>query len=178
MRVAQELLLLRLALFLHPLLLGTLAIVYAIFVHTVRETAKGRVQGCLRSMTLMASALSMLFLGVVMTCVHTIPPQTSARKVLSVARRRVIRYAREHNRLPATLAETSPFPGRDEPLADAWGRALGYSFDSMGVVTLQSLGADGAPGGSGDDRDLIGVFAARQPDGSWSDVPEKWIRWE
>ena len=54
-------------------------------------------------------------------------------------------------------------PGYDTSTTDAWERPLDYSFDSSGVVTLRSLGADKRPGGDGDNRDMTGLFDTRDP---------------
>ena len=56
-----------------------------------------------------------------------------------------------------TAAEgwNGPYVKREKQLSDPWGRRLIYTSPaSAGDYELQSLGADGKPGGSGDDADL------------------------
>jgi len=65
-------------------------------------------------------------------------------------------------------------PGYDTETTDAWKRPLDYSFDSSGVVTLRSLGADKRLGGDGDNRDMIGVFISRDAQGNWQDELAEW----
>jgi hypothetical protein len=48
--------------------------------------------------------------------------------------------------------------GPDAPLEDGWGRPLTVETTSQGVV-LRALGADGRPGGRGDDADAVRVLA-------------------
>lgn len=47
-------------------------------------------------------------------------------------------------------------PGPDAPLVDGWGRPLTIASSSQGLV-LRALGADGRPGGRGDDADGIRI---------------------
>jgi general secretion pathway protein G len=50
---------------------------------------------------------------------------------------------------------TGPYLRDAKVLKDPWGRAVIYSVDGEGLhFYVQSLGADGKPGGSGQDRDL------------------------
>ena len=65
-------------------------------------------------------------------------------------------------------------PGYDTETTDAWKRPLDYNFDSSGVVTLRSLGADKRLGGDGDNRDMIGVFISRDAQGTWQDELAEW----
>jgi hypothetical protein len=91
-----------------------------------------------------------------------------------VTKRRIIRYAHQFNLLPANLSVLPPMPNYDTATTDAWGRPLDYSFDASGVVTLRSLGADKRAGGDGDDRDMTGIFAARDAQGHWQEELCEW----
>ena len=85
-------------------------------------------------------------------------------------RLRILEYAHAHNQLPVNLAALPPLPlkpGTDRHLEDGWGRTILYEVDTAGLVTLKSLGRDGAPGGEGHDADVIVQFPSRNPDGSW-----------
>jgi hypothetical protein len=80
---------------------------------------------------------------------------------------RILEYARSHDQLPADLADLPQRQGYDDSITDAWGRKFIYNVDRSGTVTLKSLGRDGAPGGSGEDADIICKFQSRRPDGNW-----------
>jgi hypothetical protein len=95
-----------------------------------------------------------------------------------VTRRRILEFAWKNGRLPKSLAELPPMPpGYDPATVDGWGRGFDYETDAKGVVTLQSLGADNAPGGSGENTDIKGVFPARSGEKVWM-LPDSsvWIR--
>jgi hypothetical protein len=86
---------------------------------------------------------------------------------MHVTKRRILEFAQQHDRLPSTLAELPLKPDHNNDTTDAWKRPLDYSVSSSGIVTLQSLGKDKLPGGGGDSRDMIGVFASRDSQGNW-----------
>ncbi len=51
-----------------------------------------------------------------------------------------------------------PYLSRDDGIVDPWGRAYLYAPPPpMGRVAIRSLGADGKPGGTGDDQDVTSV---------------------
>ena len=93
---------------------------------------------------------------------------------MHMCKRRIQRFAIEHNHLPSSLRETAEIPGYDNSIKDAWGFPIIYSVDTNGVVTLTSLGKDNKPGGNGDNADMVGVFPSRQPNGRWSDEFVEW----
>ena len=51
---------------------------------------------------------------------------------------------------------------------DVWGNEIKLIVDGT-TITLLSYGKDQKPGGSGDDRDVIGIFDAKTADGKWAD---------
>lgn len=55
--------------------------------------------------------------------------------------------------LPASLAEL-PLPANSTLRQDGWGRPIRYGVNPDGGATLASLGADDAPGGTGDNADI------------------------
>jgi hypothetical protein len=72
-------------------------------------------------------------------------------------------FRRKNGRYPADLAELRAGAGAEDPriadwidaLADAWGRPLEYAAGAEGGgFALTSRGADGRPGGAGDDEDV------------------------
>ena len=108
--------------------------------------------------------------------VDTIPPRSLTATRMSVTKRRVIEYARIQDHLPINLSVLPSIPGYDAQIEDAWGRTLHYKIDADGNVVLASYGRDGKPGGEGDDRDMIGVFAPKDSNGKWSDKSARWLR--
>lgn len=72
------------------------------------------------------------------------------------------RYPTQQEGLSALVKEpagiegwTGPYLKDSKSLNDPWGRSIGYAVDSEGQdFFVQSLGADGKPGGSGQNRDL------------------------
>jgi len=54
------------------------------------------------------------------------------------------------------------------------GHDLIYTVATNGDVTLVSHGKDNMPGGSNDNVDIIGVFASKKRDGTWSDELADW----
>lgn len=105
---------------------------------------------------------------VVFAAGEVIPPQSLTHAAMHMAKRRILRYAALNDRLPTTLAQTSPIPGYYDSTKDAWGRELIYTTDPNGDVILMSLGKDNAPGGEGDNADMIGQFSPKNADGSWA----------
>jgi hypothetical protein len=71
-------------------------------------------------------------------------------------------YRRKHGQCAATLAELVRAPElRNLTTRDEWGRVFAYQCRSDGSALIESLGADGVRGGTGEHRDLT------------SDVPSK-----
>lgn len=108
------------------------------------------------------------------------PPRSITKGRMLITARRIIEYAREHNELPANLADLPPMPGYDTSTNDGWGRPLRYSLTAdpdftlrryVADFTLTSLGADNRPGGAGDNRDITRTFSARDSAGAWKDHP-------
>lgn len=81
------------------------------------------------------------------------------------------RYTRESgNPYPATLDQLmrDSDAGRmgaaeqiEQCLKDGWGHPIAYAVDESGAYSLVSYGADGQPGGEGDDADI--AFAGQNP---------------
>jgi hypothetical protein len=53
---------------------------------------------------------------------------------------------------------------------DGWGRQIGLSVDGD-VITLTSLGADGKPGGTGDNRDFVCSIRVADGKAEWITAP-------
>ena len=114
--------------------------------------------------------------GVAMLFVETVPPHSMTHMSMTMCKRRILRYAQKHDTLPSSLSDTKPIEGYHSSVKDGWGFAIAYSVNTNDVVTLRSLGKDNALGGTGDNIDMIGIFSARKPDGSWSDEFIDWTQ--
>ncbi len=108
--------------------------------------------------------------------VDVVPPRSLTAGRMFVTKRRIIQFAQQRGRLPQTFADLPAMPGYDTETVDAWGRPFDYSVDGTGIVTLRSLGADKQPGGDGDNRDMIAVFATRDAEGHWQNELGPWIQ--
>ena len=94
---------------------------------------------------------------------------------MHMMKRRVLRYAHIHDRLPASVAELPVIKGYDNDTLDAWGREIRYEIEG-GVVTLTSYGRDGVQGGVGPDADIVAVFRAKDDKGNWNRELVDWLR--
>ena len=117
---------------------------------------------------------SLALAGIAMLFVDTIPPRSMTHTSMHMCKRRILRYAHKHGKLPSALGDTDVIEGFHESLKDGWGVELEYSAVANDVVTFRSLGKDRNPGGVGDSVDMTGVFSARRLDGSWSDETVEW----
>ena len=100
-----------------------------------------------------------------MTSIRNRALVAGTRAKMTRVRRAIDGYARDHGgRHPAALAELARPEGKRTPyaderdLSDPWGRAWVYAIDPEDPVgsppRLASLGADGEPGGWGEDADV------------------------
>jgi hypothetical protein len=90
-----------------------------------------------------------------LTTAVRLDPSRRARETVVEAARAVERFRELRNALPTSLEDLVPaFLG--EVPADPWGRPLDYERDRDGRgYRLACWGADGVPGGTGDDTDLV-----------------------
>ena len=113
-----------------------------------------------------------------------IPPRSVTSAVMHTLKRRILRYARVHDRLPAELKDVPwmPFNLGGIRLVDGWGNPIVYLVDPKScTVTLISYGRDGKPGGQGENHDTEAVFSAKDKNGRWQDELCPWIKqpyWE
>ena len=119
---------------------------------------------------------ALVLVAIAMLFVETAPPHSMTHLSMHMCKRRVLRYAQKHGKLPSALSETGEIEGFHASIKDGWGVVLDYSVDKNDIVTFRSLGKDNAPGGVGDNVDMIGIFPARKSDGSWSDEFVEWTQ--
>ena len=86
-----------------------------------------------------------------------IPPDSVTVTNMHVIQQRIEMYVRENGTSPSSLDQLPVIPNKVSSTADGWGRQIGLSI-SGDTVTLTSLGADGKPGGEGDNRDFIATM--------------------
>jgi hypothetical protein len=112
--------------------------------------------------TLVAAALALALAG----CEAKIPPAALTESALTETLERIDMFAATHARLPTTLSELADRHGHANSTDDGWGNPLQYAIDAEGILTLRSLGADGAPGGERLAADVERRLRTRRDDGS------------
>ncbi len=73
---------------------------------------------------------------------------------------RIEQYIREHGVLPERIEDIPALSNRDAEFnlnTDAWGRDIMYSKVDLDRARLTSWGADGKPGGRGENEDIVRV---------------------
>jgi hypothetical protein len=97
-----------------------------------------------------------------------LPPENYTSSTMYPLKRRILRFANTNDRLPHLLSELPPLEGFTNRTTHVWGNEIKFIVDGT-TITLLSYGKDQEPGGSGDDRDVIGIFDAKTVDGEWAD---------
>jgi hypothetical protein len=96
-----------------------------------------------------------------------ISPPESTQTAITETYARLNLFLTANQALPPDLAMLPQRAGFANQIVDGWGRQLHYSSDDDGTVSLASLGRDGAPGGVGDDADIVRRFRTRNGDGTF-----------
>ena len=112
---------------------------------------------------------------IVRSFVTVVPRRATTYGTMHVTKRRILRYAHMHDRLPKALDELPIIEKFGNDLEDGWGRRILYQFVQNNTVTLISYGKDGVPGGEGNDEDQVAVFIAKDADGRWQEELCDWI---
>lgn len=81
---------------------------------------------------------------------------------------------KKHRQAPPNLAVLPEWEGFNTT-CDGWGHDIQYSVDKEGIVTLTSFGADGKPGGTGQDADIVMRYRTRNADGTLNVDDKDWI---
>lgn len=121
-----------------------------------------------------ASVLSMIQTAVLHTR-ETIPRSAMTHHVLHATARRIQEYMKQHRQTPPDLSVLPVEDGRANSAVDGWGHDLQYSVDRDGVITLTSFGADGRPGGNGQNEDIVVRYRTRNADGTLNVDDELWL---
>jgi hypothetical protein len=93
-----------------------------------------------------------------------------------VIKRRVIRYAREHDALPTTLNDLPKIPQHGDEVTDWWGNPIRFEVSGDGIATLSS---PGGPVWGRDPREGAPIacrFPTKTDSGDWCDEMVPFIR--
>lgn len=93
---------------------------------------------------------------------------------MQTMKRRILRYVSARQALPTSLDQLPRIEGLSNDVTDGWGRPIFWRTEGD-EVSLISYGRDGAPGGVGEDEDMIGRFSTKRSDGSWADEFCEWL---
>jgi hypothetical protein len=110
---------------------------------------------------------------VVFLLADVIPPGNLTRTRITILKHQILLFVSEFHRLPADLAELPRPINSDNKTTDGWGNQIFYSYDTNGIVTLRSFGADDRPGGTGDAADIQISFPTKGDDGLWLTLPPR-----
>jgi hypothetical protein len=94
--------------------------------------------------------------------IETIPPRDLTVTRICITEIRIRSYWKANGQLPASLSDLTFLKGRDNSVIDGWGRPIKYDVTGTTTVTLSSLGANGAAGGTGLNKDIIVAFDANK----------------
>lgn len=107
--------------------------------------------------------------------VDFIPPRDMTNTSIIETTVRIHMYMTANGEYPTNLSVLPIRNGYANRTTDGWGRTLVYDVDDEGIISLESLGRDGKPGGEGDDADIIRRYRTRNKDGSLCVDDEMWI---
>lgn len=128
-----------------------------------------------RASIILALCLVLVLAWVALCFVDRATPVDMTRTAMTETFIRICLYAETNKALPPSLDALPKRDGYANRTTDGWKRPLQYRVDKNGVITLRSFGADGKPGGAGDDADLSQSYRSKRPDGSlWVGSP-MWI---
>lgn len=116
--------------------------------------------------------LALVFLS---GCIDKITPHEMTRTAMTETFVRINIYAETNKAVPPSLDVLPKRDGYANQTADGWNRPLQYRVTQDGIIILTSLGADGKPGGDGDNTDISMSYHSKRADGSlWVGSP-MWI---
>ena len=102
--------------------------------------------------------------------VTVIPPDSATVTNMYGIQQRIDKYFRDNGRAPSSLDQLPVIPNKVTSSVDGWGRQIGLPVDGD-VITLTSLGADGKPGGTGDNRDFAASLRVTDGTAVWITPP-------
>ena len=106
---------------------------------------------------------------------HTITPVEMTLTAIGETFVRIAIYAENNKAVAPSLDVLPKRDGYANQTTDGWNRPLQYRVTEDGIITLTSFGADGKPGGNGENVDISQSYHSKRPDGSlWVGSP-MWI---
>ncbi|MCB0523248.1 MAG: type II secretion system protein GspG [Saprospiraceae bacterium] len=85
-------------------------------------------------------------------------------------------FAKTFEKVPDSLEELPRTNYLSYMSQDAWGYKLRYSVDAdKHILTVFSLGRDGAAGGTGEDADIYASYYFKKPDGQFWAGSDQWF---
>ena len=106
-------------------------------------------------------------------------PDSSTTTTMYYMKRQILHYAKEHNKLPTSVAELPALEGFNNRNTDGWGHVINMQIKDT-EVTLTSFGKDNKAGGFKANLDLVAIFNAKTETGAWADENEEgyqtWIQ--
>jgi hypothetical protein len=106
---------------------------------------------------------------------HTISPVDETQTAIIETFARIAIYAETNKAVAPSLAVLPKRDGYANQTTDGWKRPLQYRVTEDGIITLTSLGADGKPGGNGENADISKSYSAKRPDGGFWVGSPMWI---
>lgn len=106
---------------------------------------------------------------------NKISPQEDTYTSIGETFYRIHLYMISEGDIPDSLEQLAKRDGYRNKTTDYWNRPLIYSISENGVLSLSSLGADGIPGGSGNDADLSRMYRTRDENGNSTILDDLWI---
>ncbi len=126
-----------------------------------------------RGLFVIAVVVALWFTYTSLVCV--ISPKEMTVTALGESFARINLYAREHHKLPDAIADFPCRSGYSNCTEDGWGNPLLYKVANDGTITLSSLGADGKPGGIGDNADVSQSYRSIEEHGRFIAGDDLWL---
>jgi hypothetical protein len=105
-------------------------------------------------------------------CTDKITPVEMTRTAMTETLARINIYAETNKAVAPSLDVLAKRDGYLNRTTDGWNRPVQYRVAQDGIITLTSLGADGKPGGDGENADISVSYRSKRPDGSlWVGSP-------
>jgi hypothetical protein len=120
------------------------------------------------------ASLIILAVGTLVGCralasfIDIIPPVDLTRSHITETFCRIEMYVKTNKSIPPSLDVLPNRDGYANSTLDGWNRLLQYRVTEDGLITLTSFGADGKPGGDGENADISETRRVRLRDQSRS----------
>jgi hypothetical protein len=109
------------------------------------------------------------------TRVFGLSPHEDTYTSMSMIKRRILRYAHEHNRLPNCISELPTVAGHRNKDTDWWGNPIQFEFDCNGIATLTSKGGCSWTWNAKEGMPMVLRFRTKDTHGKWVDEMVEFI---